>query len=94
MRANDQKRWVVRLSCDCAANPVAAILAYARLYNIDWTTPDCVELFQYNFANAAIMSISERKAKTLKRGLRGDALPGVAHARVPPRCVENFMRSA
>lgn len=43
MRANVLARGLSRLISDCAVDPVAAILAFAHLDEIDWTAPDCVD---------------------------------------------------
>lgn len=43
MRANVLGRGLLRLIKDCAVYRVAAILAFARLDEIDCAAPDCVK---------------------------------------------------
>lgn len=90
MRANVLKRGLVRLISDRAVDPVAKILAFARLVKMDWAAPDCVEWFPYEFTDSAITLVLEWHTKSLKHGLRGDALPEVVHAKAALRYVEGF----
>lgn len=80
IRANVLKRELLRRFSDCVVDPMAAILAFARLSKIDWETHDCVRCHLYKVADAAIISVPKWQTKCMKRGLRSDALPGVTHA--------------
>lgn len=84
MRASVLNLRLFRLTGVCAVDPMPAILAFARPGEINWTAPDCVGRFLYQFADAAIIFFLELQTKCLKWGLRGYPLPRVVHAKVAP----------
>lgn len=69
-------------------DPVSAILAFERAGEIDWSAPDCLGWFLYDFADATIFPVPELRAKSLTRELRDNALPGVVYAKVALRYVD------
>lgn len=84
------QRGLVYFIRDCAIVSVAAILAFARVGVTDWAAPDCVGMVLYASAEVSIIFVPEWQTKSLKRGLRGDTLPGVVHSKVALRFVEEF----
>lgn len=56
VRADVLKRGLLRLIGDCAAYPVAAIFAFARLGKIDWAAPVSIRWLLYKFADATVIS--------------------------------------
>lgn len=90
MRANVLRRGLPRLISDCAVDSVAATFVFARLVDIGWAASACLRGFLYDGVDLAIVFVPEWHAKCLKWGLRGDALPGVAHAKVAPHYVKDF----
>lgn len=90
VRENVIKCGLLCLVSDCDFDPVDMISAFERAGEIKWTAPDCVGWFLYNFAGTSTISVPEWQAEKLRRGLRGSALLGVAHAKVAPCYVESF----
>lgn len=87
--------WANVLNCsllhttsDCTyVYAVSEILAFWHAGNDDKAAFDFVKWFPYDFKDAAIVSIPDWQTKSMKRGLRGDSLPRVAHAKVVLRYV-------
>lgn len=48
----------------CAVNPVAAILFFACLGEMNWSAPDCKGWFVYDFVDAAIITDTEWQTKS------------------------------
>lgn len=90
MRANALRRELSRLTNNCAADPMAATLAFARLGKTDCVVPDCVGWYLYDITDVAIIFVPEWQIKSSKRRLRGEALPGVVHAKASLPYVEKF----
>lgn len=65
MRAEVLNCGLLGFVSDCAVDPVAAILAFARAGKIDRTASDCVGWFLYDNADAVIIFVLERQAKSL-----------------------------
>lgn len=59
-----------------------------RAGETDLAAPDCVECFLYDFTDAAIITVFERRTKSLKLGLHGSTIPRVTHAKGSPLYVE------
>lgn len=87
MRLNVLKRGLLHLINDCAFDSVSFILAFTRTGNIDSTARDCLGKFLHDFTDAQINFVLGGQGKGLRRDLRGDALPGIAHAKDAPRYV-------
>lgn len=88
VRADVPKRGLLRLISDSTLEPVFAILDFARAGKVDRAAPDSVGWLLYDFKNAAFIPVFEWQTKSVKRGLCGDSLPGVSHAKVAPCYVE------
>lgn len=59
MRADFLKRGLLRIICDCAVDPVAAILAFTRASGIDWAAPDCLKWSLYDFVDEITIYVLE-----------------------------------
>lgn len=68
MRAYLFKRGLLGIISDCMVDPWAAILAVARAGKIDWTAPDCLGSFFYDFVDATIVFVPEWHAKVSNGG--------------------------
>lgn len=59
---------------------VAALLAFARLGEVDWAAPNAVGWFIYDFSDAVIVSVPEWRAAGFKRGRCGKTVLAVLHS--------------
>lgn len=89
-RVDVLKRGFLRFISDYAVDPVVAILANLRLVEIGCAAPKCVGWYQYVYKVAAMIFVHEWLTKSLKRGLRNDALLGVVETKVAPCYVKEF----
>lgn len=90
MRTYFLKQRLSRTISDYAVYTVFATLAFACAGVIDRKAPNCLGWFLYDFVDATIIFVTEWRPKSLKRGLYGDAVPEVVHARIFPRYVEKI----
>lgn len=90
MRANILYHGLLPNISDCVVELTAAVSASARAGKTDWTAPDCLGRFHYDFANESISFEREWHTKSLKRGLCEDALQRTVNAKHAPCCADKL----
>lgn len=82
MKATILDRGLLTFIKNCAVDSVAALLAFARAHEMDWSNSEASGCHQYDFASAIIVAIPEWNADSCRWVRSGDPLPGTVYPKV------------
>lgn len=69
---------------------MAALFAFPRADEIDWTDSRALGWYLYDFNSAMIIAVLEWKAGGCQRGRHGNAFPRTVHLKAVQRYVEEY----